>query len=138
MAEETNNNNIPLKEYVNIKLSDVKLLISELERRIDVKFADKDQIIDRTEKSLNERLLAMNEFRQQINSERLLYVNRDQLDTAVHNLESKIEILLKTVTGDIRPLQAKQTFNNGAIWAIGIFMTVVSTAISYVIAYLKK
>lgn len=129
---------ISLRDYVDSKFEDIKSLIRELERHVDNKFTAKDQIIDRTEKSLNERLLQMNEFRQQITSERLLYVNRDQLEVAVKNLESKIDMLLKTFTGDIRPLQAKQTFNSGAMWALGIFVTVVSTAISYVIAYLKK
>lgn len=41
------------------------------------------------------------------------------MDEVKTSLEAQINILMKTITGDMKPIQNKQIFNSGAIWILG-------------------
>jgi flagellar hook-basal body complex protein FliE len=68
------------------------------EKRVNEKFIVLDLATGRDAALLAERLHNMNQFRDQITSERALYVTRDQLDS-----------IIKSLSLDIRPLQAQET-----------------------------
>ena len=76
--------------------------------------------LDKASAILNERLEVMNQFRQQINSERGDFVRRDQLDlmlkatrSDIESVRAQIEIEIESVRVQITPLRERTDYNKG-------------------------
>ena len=122
--------------------NELRLALTDAEKRVNEKFESKDQAAAKSEKVLNERLEQMNQFREQIGSERLLYVTRDMLEQSNKAIREQMDLIVRTVTGDLRPMQNKQVFMNGATWAIAggatILVTILSIVVPVAIHFLSK
>jgi hypothetical protein len=74
---------------------------------------------------LDKRLESMNEFRRMIEGERATYVTEKELELRIIALEK-----------DIKPLEARRSFNQGRDWAFGVIIVAVCTAIALAIKFL--
>ena len=72
--------------------------MDRVEARAIEKFQERDRAREKAEVVMEERLHSMNAFRDQINSERLSYVTRDQLEDNQKGIISELDILKRAIT----------------------------------------
>lgn len=87
---------------INYRISDITEIstktLADAEKRISDKLDDRDKALVKADEVLDERLDQMNRFRDQINSERIVYVTRDQLEVHLKGLHDQIGIMTRTMT----------------------------------------
>ena len=122
--------NVSLRDYFDTCLDaleqTVKTGFENIEQRTSERSTSIKEALTKSEQVLSVRLEAMNKFREQINDERQSFVKKDELTT-----------LLKEFTAEIRPLQDKQFWQRGAIWAIGIGFSLVISAVGILMQFLR-
>lgn len=105
---------------MGLLVSDVSLLehfnrvLQEQSRAHEASLRATERTLDATAKALETRLLAMNEFRAQIQSERNEYVRNDQFDIFTERL---------------RTLEGKQSNFDGRLWVFGVILPVVLSVV---------
>jgi hypothetical protein len=94
---------VPLQLYLESRMGDLKeYLESRMDEREKAYFAQlsaaKEQL-NSTAEELQNRLTGMNEFRQQIESERALYVRREQFDELLRSRQLIVDALIVRLEG---------------------------------------
>ncbi len=85
----TKNNRATMFDYINIRLSDMILAINN-------RFEQNERQVERAERTLNERLASVNEFRLVLTDQQKLLVNRTEyqnLSDRVDRIESRLSLL---------------------------------------------
>lgn len=112
---------------------ELRLALTDAEKRVNEKLEAKDQALSIATQTLNQRLDEFNKFKDQIGSERALYVSRDQLAAVEKSIREQLEIILRSIGGELKPLQHKQSYESGVAWAVGAFVGVLGTLIPLII-----
>jgi predicted nucleotide-binding protein (sugar kinase/HSP70/actin superfamily) len=120
---ENEKDRISIEKYFDLKIKDLEKVFNE--RIYAIKSAT-----DKAETVLNLRLETMNEFRNQLNSERAQYVTRNTLDILLEGLRNEIK-----TERNVRIEQGIGARGN-FILAIGVIVSGVLSAISLLIAIL--
>jgi hypothetical protein len=81
---------------------DQQIALSEAEKRVNDKFITFKESADKTEQGMMDRINSIDSIVQRVERERTLYVTRDQLD-----------LILKSMRGDIEPIQREQARAGG-------------------------
>lgn len=100
---------ITIRDYIDTRIESInrrldtiakmhEVAIVDSEKRLNDKLADRDKVIQKADDVMDDRLDQMNRFRDQINSERVIYVTRDQLEINLKSLHDQIAILTRTMT----------------------------------------
>jgi hypothetical protein len=114
----TKNNRAMMFDYINIRLSDMILAINN-------RFEQNEKQVERAERTLNERLASVNEFRLVLTDQQKLLVNRTEyqnLSDRVDRIESRLSLL----EGRGKGLSAGWGYLVGAIGLIVGFITILS------------
>lgn len=82
---------VSLRDYLDKAIEGLRIEIGAVEKRTDSKLQLNSVAAEKALIALNERLETMNQFRQQINSERGLYITRDMLDLIIKPLQTRLE-----------------------------------------------
>jgi hypothetical protein len=110
-----------IERRINELKNDIKYEMNQIEVRNIEKARVVKDALDKAENTLNDRLSEMNQFREQLTSERALYVTRDQLS-----------LTLKPINDAISPLQSSQSFNSGRDWTLVFVVGVVVAGIEII------
>jgi hypothetical protein len=138
------------EKEVTLKLAAISSEIGHLEKMFgtafDVHKTEHEQLkqaLDMAANVLNDKLVEMNQFRAQIDKERLDYVRRDMLQQSIDNLHTRIDTLENSIrvqlqsrseTFDARfkPLESMRTSTFALIAAAVIGLTVLGLALRYI------
>jgi hypothetical protein len=113
---------VGLQRYVDVLHRDTEKEIDALKQTIDDKFKLNSEAVNRATDVLDERLKSMNEFRAQLNAERVGYVTREIF-------ESKLDAIGKRV----ERLENQQSFWKGRDAALVTIFSVITVVIGVVI-----
>lgn len=105
-------NLVSLKDYVDTRFCDLRIMLDE-------RFSHQQRAMDKSSEALGIRLVAMNEFRDQINKERSEYVTRKEL-----------ELMLD-------PMKSNLNFNKGRNTTILVLITLGIALASLIVAIIK-
>lgn len=86
-----------LQDGLNKAEKQLQIALIDAEKRVNEKLEARDKANDKADAVLNERLAQMNQFRDQISAERLLYVTRDQQDLTLKSLRDQVDILKRSM-----------------------------------------
>lgn len=85
------------RSAIEAKIDSLKAAIHDLEGRFGERIDERERLHDRAIEHINERLQQIYSFRDQITSERLTYITRDQLDVNIRSISDQLDILKRAV-----------------------------------------
>lgn len=100
------------RKHVDTRLDHLRSEIKNLEKQTADQLAERDKTNQRRDDHVAERLQQMYAFRDQISSERMTYITRDQLDTIRKYFEDQLDIVKRAVT-----LSAGKDTGVSRVWA---------------------
>ena len=119
---------------INSRLVELSTLLkselSNVEKRVNDRLEDRDRALVKADSVMDERLDQMNRFRDQINSERIVYVTRDQLEVHLKGVHDSIGILTRTMTlssGKTEGVSSVGSFVLSALVGLSALMSGIST-----------
>lgn len=105
------------RDYVDQRFAasdkDTRQQLMALERHIDLKFAHQDDSVDKANTAMTIRLERMNEFREQLTTERANYARKDQVESNLGSLAASTRSDLEAIRADLRALQNTDNRNRG-------------------------
>ena len=155
MSDQSITNPLPSEGFakekeVTLKLAAISSEIGHLEKMFATasqvhqnEHTQLKQALDVAADVLNDKLTEMNQFRAQIDKERLDYVRRDALSQSIDTLHTRIDTLESTIRGQLnqrsetmeaqlKPLESTRTSMFALIAAAVIGLTVLGLALRYI------
>lgn len=98
-----------------------------LGQKMDLQFVAHQQALEIALSRLDERLAEMNQFREQISTERVEFLTRSEYDREHKN-----------VTNDVGALKLQASRLSGSIWMLGAAISAVVVGINLIMKYVAK
>jgi len=105
----------------------LQVALEAAEKRVNEKFDIQQSGSTKEFDSIKEKLTQSDKDRQRIDTERVLYVTREQLD-----------LIIKSITGEIKPLQGQGQYNKGREQVYGVLIGFIASIIVVVVGYFVK
>lgn len=107
-----------------------QIALEAAEKRVNEKFIVQKEASDKAESVMNDRIVKIERSQDQFIGERATYVTRDQID-----------LIIKSVSGDIRPLQSSQDTGKGreimTTQFLGWLIAIAAILVSFLIHFPK-
>ena len=113
-----NENNVSMYDYLNTRLDDMYKAFNQ-------RFESNERQVDRAERSLNERLASVNEFRLVLTDQQKLLVNRTEYKDLIDRVD-RLESRVSLSEGRGKGISASWGYLVGAIGLIVGFITIFS------------
>ena len=134
---------IPLKEYFDRRLEDRKehftSQIHDLKAWTKERFEMNDSAIAKAERTMNDRLLGMNEFRDALKDTTSLMATRvelNKLDETVQHLASRVEV--EKIDRDVRELQRAKANLDGRLLIMSSSISIVVSIVLWLLTRFIK
>jgi len=124
--EKTNQNRISTKEYIDLRINNVETLIKGQMDFNKQHFELNEKAIGKAEASMLVRLESMNQFREQINSERANYITKDNYIVTQESINHRI-----------RKLEEAGAFSSGRMWMVMAGFALVPTIIAIIAMFIR-
>lgn len=112
---------ISMKHYVDTCIKAAEDKIKALEKLTEQKDILHNRAIKEARDSMLQRLEGMNQFRDQIKEERLNYVSKDYLASA-----------LATIKGTIQKQEVHTSFSAGKVWMVMFLISLIPTILAII------
>lgn len=116
---------ITIRDYIDMRCSAIVSQIKGVTALIEQHFKLDDMAAKKAEESMQLRLEGMNEFRAQINSERINYVSKELLSKELILFDSRL-----------KRLEAASAFSSGKWWVVSALIGLVPTACASLALYI--
>ncbi len=104
---------VELEKYLDELIGSVRSDIKNLEKNVNEKFETQRQVADKSEQVLHEKLLGMNEFREQIKEERGSLMTREMCEQRMGKMEERTQVRMGNMEERTQVQESKQAFVSG-------------------------
>lgn len=117
---------------VDVRFRHVEDITSVLQTNVELRFRDAERATALATAALEKRLESMNEFRDQLRDQAAKFITRTEIEDKV----AASQPVLATVNGRLGGLENARANLEGRMWAIGVFVTIISVAVSIAVNFL--
>jgi Mg2+ and Co2+ transporter CorA len=104
-----------LREWIADHLHSNERLLEEMDRRYQQRFEAQQLAIDKAERTINDRLQGMNEFRATLDDQNKTFATRDELGLGLTNIADKISTLDTRLNTEVRRIDNRLDTTSGTV-----------------------